>query len=164
MGQKIWPPHRYLSKLGGGGGWGMSHTRTGPGRPPGRLEGVGLQRPNRGHEAQIQTRVRQLLCVFWGLQPSSPPEPSPCDHWAFSRPARGSKTARLGWPLRTTWAWGRHGRSFGRFQKKKPLASVRPDPTVGGSPTAVGGQPTAVGGGPPGGGGEGFHARSNSRW
>ena len=30
-----WPPHRYLSKLGGGGvGWGGSHKRTGPGRPP----------------------------------------------------------------------------------------------------------------------------------
>ena len=31
-----WPPHRYQSKLGGGGGaGGVSHTRTGPGRPPG---------------------------------------------------------------------------------------------------------------------------------
>ena len=30
-----WPPHQYLSKLGGGGGWGVLHTRTGPGRPPG---------------------------------------------------------------------------------------------------------------------------------
>ena len=32
-----WPPHQYLSKLGGGGGggWGMSHTRTVPGHPAG---------------------------------------------------------------------------------------------------------------------------------
>ena len=30
-----WPPHRYLSELGGGGGWGVSHTKTGRGyRPP----------------------------------------------------------------------------------------------------------------------------------
>ena len=30
-----WPTrHHYLSKPGGGGGWGVSHTRTGPGRPP----------------------------------------------------------------------------------------------------------------------------------
>ena len=29
-----WPQHHYLSKPGGGGGWGVSHTRTGPSRPP----------------------------------------------------------------------------------------------------------------------------------
>ena len=29
-----WSPHRHLSKLGGGGVWGVLHTRTGPGRPP----------------------------------------------------------------------------------------------------------------------------------
>ena len=37
-----WPPHRYLPKLGGGGGWGVSHKRTRPSCPPGgsqRLSG-----------------------------------------------------------------------------------------------------------------------------
>ena len=35
-----WPQHHYLSKPGGGGGWGVLHTRTGPGHPPGECRGL----------------------------------------------------------------------------------------------------------------------------
>ena len=80
-----WLRHHYLSKPRGGGGWGVSHTRTGPSRPPPPVRGwiQSLRDTNTVLSDCITPTLAVTgasgLSIAWGtkgglMEPPAPPE------------------------------------------------------------------------------------------
>ena len=117
-----WPQHHYLSNPGGGGGWGVSHTRTGPGRPP-------------VHPA-LDAAAAPVACVLpppvsWPLGPSLRKESArnmSCAATDVPTQAPGIFVGTAGAPLRSSLkllervlAWRACDRHIGKFTL--PLAN-----------------------------------------
>ena len=89
------PPDDFLSKPGGGGGWEVLHTRTGPSRPPGAggkiLVYMQMGFPWNGPPASL---IRQHDACVEGLCWTASPHKWHCLRVTFIQPLEGMLCSR----------------------------------------------------------------------